>query len=142
MKTLSVMILFLCVVTNGHSQAKNDSIIIGSSSQSCGSDLGTAHFPGGVDEMNKFINTNFHIPDSVEAVSINASVMLKISIDTTGTLTGISILKGVNQSIDNEILRVFSIMPKWIPGLRDGKKISETFALPIKIEFGKVEEKK
>jgi TonB family protein len=142
MKTLSVMLLFLCITANCFSQIKNDSIFIGSSSQSCGSDLGTAHFPGGFDEMNKFINANFHMPDSVKTATLSASVMLKISIDTTGTLTSISVLKGVNKSIDNEVLRVFSIMPKWIPGIKEGKKISETFALPVRIELGKAEKKK
>jgi hypothetical protein len=141
MKTLSTIILFLGIVGSCCSQAKNDSIIIGSSSQSCGSDLGTAHFPGGLDEMNKFIIANLHIPDSVIGTGITANYMLKISVDTTGALTT-SVLKGVNQQIDNEVLRVFSIMPKWIPGVREGKKISETFALPVRIKLGKADEKK
>ena len=141
MKTLSTIILFLCIAASCYSQAKNDSIIIGSSSQSCGSDLGTAHFPGGVEEMNKFINANFHIPDSLAGTVKSTYIMLKISVDTTGTLTT-SILKGINQTTDNEVLRVFSMMPKWIPGVRDGKKISETFALPIGIELGKTDKKK
>ena len=91
--------------------------------------------------MNKFIKANFHIPDSVITDSLSATVMLKISIDKTGNLTSISVLKGVNKSIDNELIRVFSIMPKWIPGVKEGKKISETFALPVRIEFGKNDKK-
>jgi TonB family protein len=142
MKTLSVILVYLCIAANCFSQIKIDSIIIGSSSQSCGSDLGTAHYPGGPDEMNKFISDNFHIPDSVKTATRSARVMLKISIDTTGTFTSISVLKGVNKSIDSEVIRVFSIMPEWIPGIKEGKKISETFALPVRIEFGRADELK
>lgn len=91
--------------------------------------------------MNKFINTNLHIPDSVIGTGLTANYMLKISVDTTGTLTT-SVLNGINQSIDNEVLRIFSMMPKWIPGVREGKKISETFALPLRIELGKADKKK
>jgi hypothetical protein len=140
MKTFTVIIFFLFLVITSYSQAQNDSIIIGSSSQSCGSDLGTAHYPGGLDELNKFLSANLHFPDSVRTAPLNVNIMLKISVDTTGTLTA-SILKGVSQSIDNEVLRVFSIMPGWIPGVREGKKISETFVLPIRIELGRADKK-
>jgi TonB family protein len=142
MKTLSVMLIFLFISAICYSQTEIDSIFVGSSSQSCGSDLGTAHFPGGDNEMNKFIIANFHVPDSVRAAYPTASVMLKVSINTTGKLTGISVLQGVNHAIDNELVRVFSIMPKWVPGVREGKKISETFALPVKIVFDKTNDEK
>ena len=94
--------------------------------------------------MMNFINNNFHLPDSIVKTGINTRIFLKIAIDTTGKLTRISILKGINKSIDNEILRVFSIMPKWIPGEKRGKKISEEFVLPIMFEFdiAKTNEKK
>jgi hypothetical protein len=140
MKILRVIILFLSIVSNSYSQTKNDSIFIGSSSQSCGSDVGTAHYPGGLDGLKIFFNSNFNVPDSLITAPINATIFLKITVDTTGILTT-SVLKGINQSIDNETLRVFSIMPDWIPGIREGKKISETFVLPIRIELGKTDEK-
>jgi hypothetical protein len=142
MKTFSVIILLLGITTYSYCQSEIDSIFVGSSSQSCGSDLGTAHFPGGDNEMNKFIIDNYHIPDSVRTAYPTARVMLRISIDTIGKLTSISILNGINPIIDKELVRVFSIMPKWVAGVRDGKKISETFALPVKIVFGTANDEK
>jgi hypothetical protein len=142
MKKLFFIVILLCMATFGFCQDKNDSIIIKGSSQVCGIDLESPHFPGGDVEVLNFISSNIVIPDSVNTSSLNTRIILKISIDTTGTLTSISVLKGINQSIDNEILRVFSIMPKWIPGVKEGKKVSGTFALPIRIEFNKTDEKK
>ncbi len=129
------------MATNCYCQVKNDSILI-PFGQVCGVDLEFPHFPGGVGELMNFINTNILIPDSVYETGLSSRIFLKIAIDTTGTLTKVSVIKGINQSIDTEFLRVFSIMPKWIPGIKDGKKISGEFVMPIKFEFNKSDEKK
>jgi protein TonB len=142
MKTLSVIITLLCLVTNCYCQVKSDSIVIPPSSQGCGMDLGSAHFPGGASEMMLFIDNNFHLTDSVPGRVKTSTIYLKITIDTTGTLTNISVLRGINQSIDNEFVRIFSIMPKWIPGIKDGKKIPAEFVLPIRYVVNDPEEKK
>ena len=122
----------------------NVDLIKNESPQVCLIDLESPHFPKGISEMMNFINSNLLLPDSVLKTDINTRIFLKIAIDTTGTLNRITVLKGINKSIDNEILRIFSIMPKWIPGEKEGKKVSGEFVLPIKfvIDNNKTNEKK
>ncbi len=87
--------------------------------------------------MIKFIKMNLSIPDSISESIHVSKIVIKIAIDTTGQLVQTSILKGINNTFDNEILRIFSIMPYWVPGIKEGKKVKETFVLPIKIDFDK-----
>ena len=109
--------------------------IKGSSANACPVDTRSPHFPGGGEVMMKFITKNLSLPDSVTKVIHQSRIVLKITIDTTGRLKDISVLKGVCKTFDDEMLRIFSIMPNWVPGIREGKKVLETFALPMKVNF-------
>ena len=82
-----------------------------------------------------FITQNMSLPDSVSNSIHESRIVLKITIDTTGKLIQTTVLKGINNTFDKEMLRIFSIMPNWVPGVKEGKKVQETFALPIKIDF-------
>ena len=108
-----------------------------SSQISCPIDTETPHFPGGSGEMIKFIDKNMIIPDSNRTLITSSKVFLDLVIDTIGNIKKIKIFKGINKYIDNEVLRVFSIMPKWIPGVHDGKKIEKEIFFPIKFDFVK-----
>jgi len=134
MRTLVTIIVFLCLAKTCYCQIKIDSIK-NSSSVVCSVDPKYPHFPGGGGEMIKFITQNMSLPDSVSKSINDSRIVLKITIDTTGKLIQTSVLKGINKTFDKEILRVFSIMPNWVPGVREGMKVQETFALPIKIDF-------
>lgn len=134
MRTLVAIFVILCLARTSNCQIKIDTIK-SSSSVFCSVDPKYPHFPGGVGEAIKFITQNMSIPDSVSKLIHNSKILLKITIDTTGKLIQTSVLKGINKTFDKEILRIFSIMPNWIPSVREGKKVQETFALPINLDF-------
>jgi len=52
-----------------------------------------------------------------------------------GEIKNIKILRGVNEAIDNEAIRVLKAMPIWKPGKQYGKAISVRFNLPIKFHI-------
>ena len=136
MKPILVIIAILCLGTSCFGQS-NDHSADKDSSKVCKEDLESPHFPGGNSEMMKFIRNNLSLPDSVIESALGKKIFLKMVIDTTGEISQITILKGINSSVDNEILRIFSIMSKWVPGVKEGKKISEEFVLPIKVGVNK-----
>jgi len=83
--------------------------------------------------MKAFINQNFQ--DSLIRPGTVGRIFLKITVDTSGILKGVTVIHGINEVLDKEMLRVFSLMPKWIPAEKDGIKVEKTFAIPIKIDF-------
>ncbi len=52
-------------------------------------------------------------------------------INKDGSVVDIVILRGVNDELNNEALRVIKAMPKWIPAEKDNKKVRVRFTLPI-----------
>ena len=131
MKPILVIITILYLGSHCFGQSNNNPVNK-DSSQVCKVDSESPHFPGGNSEMMKFISDNLSLPDSVIDSALGKKIFLKMVIDTTGERSQIIVLKGINKTVDNEILRIFSIMPEWVPGIKEGKKISEEFVLPIK----------
>lgn len=77
-------------------------------------------YPGGVIEMEKFIERNLIYRDEASR-SNNNRVVLRFVVMPDGTITNIGIIKGLNPLFDNDAVKVVKRMPKWIPA-RQGKK--------------------
>ncbi len=108
----------------------DDTINIKSSYDVCASDPEEPSYPGGSQELYSFINQNFQ--DSLIQPGTLGRIFLKITVDTSGSLK-VEVLHGINDVLDKEMLRVFSLMPKWIPAEKDGVKVEKTFAMPVRI---------
>ncbi len=73
----------------------------------------------------QFIAKNFNIGDFVGKIKI------KFDIDPNGKVTNISLMEGNNQKLEKEAKRVFSKLPSWQPGHKDGEFITKTLIFPI-----------
>ena len=73
----------------------------------------------------QFIAKNFNIGDFVGKIKI------KFDVDPNGKVTNISLMEGNNQKLEKEAKRVFSKLPSWQPGHKDGEFITKTLIFPI-----------
>ncbi len=89
-------------------------------------------FPGGVNMMMDFIRKNIVFPGDAKESGISGTVYVNFTIDITGEITSIKILRGVYSSLDKEALRVVKSMPKWSIGLYYGRPVQVLYNLPIK----------
>lgn len=90
-----------------------------------------AQFPGGKDSLFRFINRNFRYPTQAAAENIQGVVKVKFTINTDGALEDIKVVNSVHPILDNEALRLVKLMPRWQPGIMDGKKVKSFFVLPL-----------
>jgi protein TonB len=91
----------------------------------------TPTFPGGIDSMYAFIerNTNY---SSLSKDSINeVKVMLRFAVMADGSIDKCKILSKTPKEFNEEALRVVKLMPKWEPGVMNGRPVSFYFTLPI-----------
>ena len=89
-------------------------------------------FPGGDLALMEWIKQNKVYPQEAIAKGIEGRVIVKFTIEEDGTVTNGKILRGVDPLLDNEALRLVSIMPKWSPGRRFvGKDTRFTYNLPL-----------
>jgi periplasmic protein TonB len=80
-------------------------------------------FVGGREAMLKFIGKNFKYPRDAEQKGIEGRVVVGFTVDKTGAITDVYILKGVSTSLDNEAMRVMKSMPNWKPGRNNGSPV-------------------
>lgn len=92
-------------------------------------------FPGGDVEMMNFINTNIKYPEIAKENNIQGRVFLRFCVTYKGTVEQISILKGVDPALDEEAIRVVSLLPAWKPGKQGGKPVNVWFQLPITFQL-------
>jgi len=93
-------------------------------------DVTSPEFPGGIDEMKKFLSANIKYPKAAQESGIQGIVYVSFVVRETGRLTNIKILRGIFGACDEEVIRVIKAMPKWNPGLT-GKKM----AVPVKMQI-------
>lgn len=88
-------------------------------------------FPGGDQEMMKFIKENLKYPIIDAENGVQGRVTMRFVVDENGSIQDAQIVRGLSPGCDKEALRVVRMMPKWIPGKQNGKNVAVYFTLPI-----------
>ena len=94
-------------------------------------------FPGGDEKLYAFLKNNLRIPQEIiESGAIREKVGIAFVIDKDGSITRATIIqKGSRYTqLNNEAMRVINLMPKWEPGLQNGKPVKVQMVLPIRFE--------
>lgn len=88
-------------------------------------------FPGGEEELLKFIKDNLRYPNTAAEAGIEGRVTIRFVVSRTGEVTDVTVLRGLDPACDAEGLRVIKMMPTWTPGRQDGRNIPVYYTLPI-----------
>lgn len=89
-------------------------------------------FPGGDEGMIMFFDDYIIKPDAVRAGNLEGSVYVSIVIDENGKVLRKKIVKNLCETCDEEVMRVLSAMPNWIPGKQNGKNVKVELVIPVK----------
>ena len=100
-------------------------------------------FPGGTEELMKYLRENVKYPHVCQQQGIQGSVIVQFVVNADGSIDDATVVKPVNVFLDREALRVINAMPKWEPGVKDGKAVRVRFTIPItfKLDFSKQEKR-
>lgn len=88
-------------------------------------------FPGGAMELMKWLTDNLKYPQKAQKKKIEGKVVVQFIVAADGTMTDLKVVQSLEASCDNEAMRVMRMMPKWKPGLQDGKPCRTMVAIPI-----------
>jgi periplasmic protein TonB len=94
-----------------------------------------AQFPGGEENMRKWMQENINYPEISMENGDQGRVYLKFVVERDGTITNVEVIKGTTRDLDNEAKRIVRNMPKWNPGEYSGNKVRSSFTLPINFEL-------
>jgi len=94
-------------------------------------------FPGGNDELMKYIRENLRYPDSDACVE--GRVIVRFVVDKNGDIQNPVILRSLEHLFDKEAIRVIKESPRWTPGMQNGKAVPVYYTLPIAFKLTKEE---
>ena len=80
-------------------------------------------FPGGDSELMKFINNTREYPKTAYERGIQGRVTCSFVVNADGTVSHISVIRGVEPSLNKEAIRILSRMPEWTPGKLNGHNV-------------------
>lgn len=91
-------------------------------------------YPGGNAELMKYLTKNINLKG---ATTTDSKVFVGITVNTDGSLKDIKILKGLADcaSCRETVLNAFRSMPKWKPGMQDGKAVAVKMNIPVILEL-------
>ena len=86
----------------------------------------------GIEAFRAYIQKNVTYPQLALENGISGIVYVSFVINRRGELTNISILRSVDPSLDEEVIRALKAAPKWEPGKQRGKPVNISFSIPIR----------
>ena len=110
MKYILICLLFFSL-NNLFAQSSNRT-----SSPSSEYNLISPEFPGGKTAKDHFFSTHFQYPFYAKDNKIQGIVELRFIVEEDGSLSNFQILNNPGGGLGEEALRVFQLMPNWIPG--------------------------
>lgn len=72
-------------------------------------------FPGGEDALREFVKTNIQYPDSAYKAKLEDKTYVKFIVDETGKVTEPNVVRGKYAILNNEAMRVVSLLPDFTP---------------------------
>jgi len=88
--------------------------------------------------MMEFVASNVHYPEEAKEKGIEGRVFVNFVVEKDGSVNEVKVRKGIGKLCDEEAVRVVKAMPKWTPGMQDGKPVRVHYNLPF---FFKLKEK-
>ena len=87
--------------------------------------------------LKEWVYQYLKYPQSAVINGIQGTVMVQFTIELDGKVTEAKVVKGVDDELDAEALKVICASPKWKPGKVDGKKVRASITLPVEFRLEK-----
>ncbi|MEY4927326.1 MAG: hypothetical protein RI894_1762 [Bacteroidota bacterium] len=99
--------------------------------ETVGADFAPAQFPGGEKALMQYIKEHLKYPKMALENGVEGKVFLKLTIEADGSVSEATVLRGIGSGCDDEAVRLAKSLPNFIPLVRNGKAIRQTYNLPI-----------
>ncbi len=90
------------------------------------------NYPGGIQKFYTYFSTNFKRTDADK--NVTGKIFVSFIVEKDGSLSTIKILRGINETLNTEVIRVLEASEKWSAGEMNGEKVRVSYTLPIQIK--------
>jgi len=89
-------------------------------------------FEGGdANEFSKWVGTQLVYPQEAIDQKLEGRVILQFTVNKEGEVKDVTVLRGVNDLLDAEAVRVVSSSPKWENGAQNGIPVAVKYVFPV-----------
>ncbi|MDO4163384.1 MAG: TonB family protein [Bacteroides sp.] len=85
----------------------------------------------GMRGLMMYLNKTVRYPKSAMAKGFQGRVVVQFVVAEDGSIQSPKVVRSVDADLDAEAMRVISGMPKWKPGMKDGKPVAVKFSVPV-----------
>lgn len=91
-----------------------------------------ASFQGGdLNDFHAWVMKNIQYPQLAREYQIAGKVFVEFCVNTKGEVVDIQITRGLDASINNEVIRVLSASPLWTPARQQGRQVKQLFSMAV-----------
>lgn len=86
---------------------------------------------GGLDEFRRWVTQRTPYPPEAYEKKIQGRVFLTFVVETDGSVTNVTVQKGIDPLVDAAAIKTIESSPKWSPGLQRGKPVRVRYSLAL-----------
>lgn len=88
-------------------------------------------FPGDMPALYAYLRNNVSYPKEAKDQGISGKVFISFVITEDGSVADVKVEKGIGGGCDEAAIETVSNMPKWKPGVQNGKPVRVKYNIPI-----------
>lgn len=92
-------------------------------------------FPGGQDALMRYLGENTSYPNTERDLGIEGKAYVRFIVNKDGSISDINVVKKDSPGFGKEGARVVAGMPKFKPGMQQGKPVRVQMVLPFKFKL-------
>ncbi|MEN8116759.1 MAG: M56 family metallopeptidase [Bacteroidota bacterium] len=93
-------------------------------------------FQGGDEALRDVIANSVKYPEYAVEKGIQGKVYVTFVVSKYGEVANCETARGIDESLDNEAVRVINDLPNWIPGTIKGEPVNVRYTVPINFKLG------
>ena len=88
-------------------------------------------FQGGMAAWAKFIQRNLRYPEMAVEQGTQGKVFVSFVVEKDGSISDVSVVKGIGSGCDEEAMRVIRKSPRWRPGMQHNIPVRVRYNMPL-----------
>ncbi|QIL41299.1 energy transducer TonB [Pedobacter sp. HDW13] len=92
-------------------------------------------FTGGAKAWSKYMERNLRYPSRAQDESIGGKVFVSFVVEKDGSITDVSVIKGIGFGCDEEAMKVIKKSPLWKPGRNKGVPVRVRYNMAINFQI-------
>ena len=94
-------------------------------------------FPGGLPALYEFISKNVKYPSIAQENGVEEKITVRFVVEKDCSVSDVTAIKGYDNSLKKEAVRVVQSLPKFQPGRQNGTPVRVYYTIPVNFKLNK-----